>query len=97
MDMDAHTKSNIPLKNDVTQLSTPFMLLFGVSYCMDHVLTRMLCSLWPWCHLLNHSPRNFLSTIGKNPNVYKSNQLHVDIFQFFLIKLGYISTISLNQ
>jgi hypothetical protein len=32
----------------------------------------------------------FLSTIGWDPNVCKSNRLHVDILRFSFNKLGYI-------
>ena len=34
-----------------------------------------------------HCPRGFLGIIGQDPNVSKSNQLHVDIFQLFFVDL----------
>ena len=33
----------------------------------------------------------FLRRIGRHPSDSKSNRLHVDIFRFSLMKLGYVS------
>jgi hypothetical protein len=41
--------------------------------------------------------RRFLGIIGWDPNVCKSNWLHVDIPWFFFIELGYILWIPLKQ
>ena len=39
---------------------------------------------------LLHSQGRSLGIIGQYPSVSKSNQLHVDIFRFFITTLGYI-------
>ena len=47
-------------------------------------------NLWsialPWAQCAG----TFLGIIGRDPSVSESNQLHVDIFRFFLSNLKYI-------
>ena len=50
----------------------------------------LIILLVPYIHLYTSVPEKFLGIVGQDPGDYQSNRLHVDIFQFCFIHLGYI-------